>query len=142
MIYSHSIHLQEFVTKHMYNPLKYFFDRKIAIPKGMLEDCHPFPMPTRGYLENPNAGATYALSRKKKVRKTMDEEIDYGNHNLEWEDGPTSWEEFGHANAPDVCGLPVLTVEEWEAGKYWEGNKPVLVKNVTDGWAALQNWKK
>ena len=70
-----------------------------------------------------------------------DEIIDYGNHNLEWEDGPASWEEFGHDNDPSVCGLPVLTVEEWEEGRYWEGNKPVLVKNVTDGWAALKNWR-
>jgi len=68
--------------------------------------------------------------------------IDYGNHNSEWEDGPSSWDEFGHDNDPAVCGLPVLTVEEWEAGKYWDGNKPVLVRNVTDGWAALDNWKK
>ena len=70
-----------------------------------------------------------------------EEIIDYGNHNLEWEDGPASWEEFGHDNDPSVCGLPVLTVEEWEEGRYWEGNKPVLVKNVTDGWAALKNWR-
>ena len=67
--------------------------------------------------------------------------IDYGNHNFEWEDGPSSWDEFGHNNDPDVCGLPVLTVEEWEAGRYWEKGQPVLVKNVTDGWAALNNWK-
>ncbi|KAL7524751.1 hypothetical protein ACHAXR_000701, partial [Thalassiosira sp. AJA248-18] len=41
----------------------------------MLEDCHPFPVPTRAYLKNPEAGATCALSRKRKVRKTVDEEI-------------------------------------------------------------------
>jgi len=69
-------------------------------------------------------------------------EVDFGNHNREWEDGRASWEEFGHDNDPDVCGLPVLTVEEWEAGKHWERNRPVLVRNVTDGWAALNNWKK
>eukprot|EP00581_Thalassiosira_minuscula_P008321 CAMPEP_0183703902 /NCGR_PEP_ID=MMETSP0737-20130205/1453_1 /TAXON_ID=385413 /ORGANISM="Thalassiosira miniscula, Strain CCMP1093" /LENGTH=453 /DNA_ID=CAMNT_0025930705 /DNA_START=18 /DNA_END=1379 /DNA_ORIENTATION=- len=71
----------------------------------------------------------------------FDAEVDYGNHNNAWEDGPSSWQEFGHDNDPNVCGLPVLTVEEWEAGKYWEGNKPVIVKNVTDGWAANHNWK-
>lgn len=71
-----------------------------------------------------------------------DEDIDYGNHNLEWEDGPTSWDEFGHDNDPDVCGLQVLTVAEWEEGKYWKGPKPVIVKNATAGWAALNNWKK
>lgn len=65
--------------------------------------------------------------------------IDYGNHNLNWEDGHSSWDEFGHDNSE--CGLPVLSVEEWEAGKYWEGDQPVLVKNVTKGWAALNNWK-
>ena len=68
--------------------------------------------------------------------------IDYGNHNQEWEDGPSSWEEFGHDNDPNVCGLPLLTVEEWEAGRHWLGDKPVLVSGVTDGWAALSNWKK
>ena len=74
---------------------------------------------------------------------TMEEEnIDYGNHNLEWEDGPSSWDEFGHDNAPDICGVQVLTVQEWEEGRYWAGNKPVIVMNVTDGWAALNNWKK
>ena len=35
--------VKDFITKHMYDPLKYFFDRKIAIPKGMLVDCYPFP---------------------------------------------------------------------------------------------------
>lgn len=70
------------------------------------------------------------------------DEVDYGNHNQEWEDGPSSWEEFGHDNDPSVCGLPVLTVKEWEEGRYWEGMKPVLVSDVTDGWPALNNWKK
>lgn len=72
----------------------------------------------------------------------IDETMDYGNHNLEWEDGPTSWDEFGHDNAPDICGVQVISVEEWEEGRYWKKDKPVIVKNVTDGWAALNNWKK
>ena len=59
----------------MYNPLKYFFDRKIAIPKGMLQDCHPFPMPTRAYLANPRAGEKYAPSKKRKVRTQPDREL-------------------------------------------------------------------
>ena len=59
----------------MYNPLKYFFDRKIAIPNGMLEDCHPFPMPTRAFLENPKAGERYGLSKKKKVNSKPLNEI-------------------------------------------------------------------
>jgi hypothetical protein len=59
-----------------------------------------------------------------------------------WEDGPASKEEFDHDNDPEVCGLPRLTVEEWESGRYWEGKKPVIVMNVTDGWAALEHWKK
>jgi len=33
-------------------------------------------------------------------------------------------------------------MEEWEAGRYWEKDKPVLVKNATDGWKALNHWKK
>jgi hypothetical protein len=59
--------MKEFITKHMYNPLKYFFDRKIAIPKGMLEDCRPFPLPTRKYLEDPLVGSIYAPSKKRRV---------------------------------------------------------------------------
>ena len=55
--------------------MKYFFDRKIAIPKGMLEDCNPFPMPTRAYLEDPHAGSIYAPSKKKKVRTKPDREL-------------------------------------------------------------------
>ena len=58
---------QEFITKHMYDPYKYFFDRKIAIPNGMLEDCHPFPMPTRQFLEDPLANGISAPSHKAKV---------------------------------------------------------------------------
>ena len=59
----------------MYHPLKYFFDRKIAIPKGMLEDCQPFPMPTRAYLENPEAETIHAPSKKKKVLKNPSKEM-------------------------------------------------------------------
>ena len=65
---------------------------------------------------------------------------DYGNHNLNWEDGYASWDEFGHDNSEN-CNVPKLTVEEWEAGKFWKGDTPVIVKNVTDDWAALTNWK-
>jgi hypothetical protein len=84
--------------------------------------------------------ATIVRSSSQQVNHV--DEVDYGNHNLEWEDGPSSWEEFGHDNDPSVCGLQVLTVEEWEAGRYWEGKKPVLVSGVTEGWPALNNWKK
>ena len=59
-----------------------------------------------------------------------------------WEDAPSSADEFDHDNDKSVCGLPLLTVEEWEQGRYWEGDQPVLVKNVTDGWPALQHWTK
>ncbi len=51
----------------MYNPFKYFFDRKIAIPKGMLEDCRPFPLPTRKFLDDPQSGEIYAPSKKLRV---------------------------------------------------------------------------
>mmetsp|Transcript_2148 Transcript_2148/g.3718 ORF Transcript_2148/g.3718 Transcript_2148/m.3718 type:complete len:140 (+) Transcript_2148:145-564(+) len=66
--------------------------------------------------------------------------VDYGNHNQEWEDGPASWEEFGHDN--EHCGVQYLTVEEWERGRHWDGSKPVIVRNVTAGWKALHHWKK
>ena len=61
---------------------------------------------------------------------------------MEWEDGPSSWTEFGHDNDPSVCGLRLLTVDEWEAGRYWNGRVPVMVSGVTNGWRALDNWKK
>ena len=50
----------------MYNPFKYFFDRKIAIPKGMLDDCHPYHMPTL-YLKYPEVGGIHALPRYGKI---------------------------------------------------------------------------
>ena len=59
-----------------------------------------------------------------------------------WEDAPASWEEFGHDNDPNICGIPVLSVEEWEEGRCWEREEPVLVRNVTDGWPALDHWTK
>ena len=79
------------------------------------------------------------------VDDDVDGEIDRdGGDRLpaQWEDGPSSWDEFGHDNDPSVCGLRMLTVKEWEAGRYWEGREPVLVSGVTDGWPALNNWKK
>lgn len=50
----------------MYDPSKYFFDRKIAIPKKMLEDCHPFPMPTRAYIEGKQSVPLRSSSSEKK----------------------------------------------------------------------------
>ena len=59
-----------------------------------------------------------------------------------WEAAPASREEFDHDNDKDVCRLQILSVEEWEAGRYWEKDEPVIVKNVTDGWQALEHWTK
>lgn len=59
-----------------------------------------------------------------------------------WEDAPASWEEYGHDNDESVCGVPRLTVEQWEKGKYWQKNKPVIVMNVTEHWPAVEHWKK
>jgi hypothetical protein len=59
-----------------------------------------------------------------------------------WEAAPASKDEFDHDNEKSVCRLPILSVEEWEAGKYWEREVPVIVKNVTDGWMALEHWTK
>ncbi len=61
---------------------------------------------------------------------------------MEWEDGPSSWMEFGHDNDDSVCGLRLITLDEWEGGRHWELDVPVLVSGVTDGWKALYNWKK
>ena len=85
----------------------------------------------------------FILSIIATVNSQQEEEIDYGNHNQEWEDGPTSWTEFGHDNSPEICGLPIISVTEWEEKRWWEGKLgPCIVKNVTDGWPALHNWKK
>ncbi|KAL3792831.1 hypothetical protein ACHAW5_003717 [Stephanodiscus triporus] len=70
-----------------------------------------------------------------------DDGVDYGNHNLSWEDGPSSWDEFGHDNDPAICRMRTMTVEEWEMGRHWRNNVPVMVTNVTEGWAANHNWK-
>lgn len=51
----------------MYDPMKYFFDRKISIETGMLQDIKPYPMPTREYIENPDHAAIYAPAKKRKV---------------------------------------------------------------------------
>ena len=68
----------------------------------------------------------------------LDDNADYGNHNKKWEDGPSSWEEFGHDNSN--CRLEHITIEEWEAGKYWERGNPVIVTGVTKEWAANEHW--
>ena len=60
----------------------------------------------------------------------------------DWEDAPASWEEYGHDNDPYVCGVERLTVEEWEKGRYWNKNKPVIVMNVTAEWPAAKHWTK
>ena len=59
-----------------------------------------------------------------------------------WEEAPSSTEEFDHDNDKSVCRLPIISVEEWEEGRFWEGEEPVLVRNVTDGWPALEHWTK
>ena len=59
-----------------------------------------------------------------------------------WEDAPSSYEEFDHDNDGKVCRLPIISVEEWEVGRYWEREEPVIVRNVTDGWKALEHWTK
>ena len=53
-----------------------------------------------------------------------------------------SAEEFDHGNPPELCDIRRATVEEWEAEKLWEGSNPIMVVNVTDGWAANTKWKK
>lgn len=70
-------HQKDFVTKHMYDPMKYFFDRKISIDGDMLKDVSPFPMPTREFLEDPDADAMFAPSKKRKV---------IWNENNKWRD--------------------------------------------------------
>ena len=72
---------------------------------------------------------------------TCTSEISLGRY-LTWEDAPSSRDEFDHGNDKRLCGLPIVSVEQWEAGRLWEGEQPVIVKNVTDGWKALEHWTK
>lgn len=74
-------------------------------------------------------------------RSEANGDIDYGNHNTKWSQGPSSWEEFGHANDPNICRLQTITLDEWERGKYWRYNVPVMVMNVTADWDANMNWE-
>ena len=48
--------LQDFIVNHMHDMRteKYVFDRKLNMPDGLLEDCQPYPMPTRMFAENRN----------------------------------------------------------------------------------------
>lgn len=68
-------------------------------------------------------------------------QIELGQYKT-WEEAPASYEEFDHDNDPSVCRLPIVTVEEWEEKRMWEGETPVMVKNVTENWSALQHWTK
>lgn len=45
---------QDFVVNHMHDTRteKYVFDRKLNMPDGLLDDCQPYPMPTRMFAEN------------------------------------------------------------------------------------------
>jgi hypothetical protein len=87
------------------------------------------------------AAVVARLEARIKNDRGEDDGVDYGNHNLRWDDGPSSWDEFGHDNDPDVCRMRTITVEEWESGRYWRGNVPVMVKNVTAGWDANVHWE-
>lgn len=45
--------IKDFVINHMHDPNseKYVFDRKVNMPNALLDDCQPFPMPTRMFAE-------------------------------------------------------------------------------------------
>ena len=70
-----------------------------------------------------------------------EQQTNLGQYNT-WEEAPASTKEFDHDNNKKVCRLPIIDVEEWESGRYWEKDEPCIVKNVTDGWLALEHWTK
>ena len=70
-----------------------------------------------------------------------EQQINLGQYNT-WEEAPVSTKEFDHDNNKKVCRLPIISVDEWESGRYWEKEEPCIVKNVTDGWLALDHWTK
>ena len=46
-----------------------------------------------------------------------------------WADAPTSAEEFDHGNPPGMCDVQRLSTTEWEDGRHWLGDFPVIVEN-------------
>jgi len=86
--------------------------------------------------------STYVNTNEENEDSTCTEQqINLGQYNT-WEEAPASTKEFDHDNNKKVCRLPIITVDEWETGRYWEKEEPCIVKNVTDGWLALEHWTK
>jgi hypothetical protein len=126
---------KEFITKHMYDPTKYFFDRKIAIPKKMLDDCHPFPMPTRAYLEGPQSGSIRSSSTTKGGSSKLDRKLwrdhlaisigsdlqglTFHHHNEAWNIvifGKKRWILWDHARWKNNDTLQLRTTRDWANG--------------------------
>lgn len=111
---------QEFITEHMYDPMKYFFDRKISIDGGMLQDVTPFPMPTREYIENPEKNAIYAPSKKRKVN---------WNENNIWRDHlaisiGADQQGFGFHHHREAWNVVIFGAKRWILYDHdrWSGN--------------------
>lgn len=81
---------QDFVLTHMHNN-KYVFDRKLNMPDSLLEDCQPYPMPTRMYHENSGAvkksGLAERLMWKDHLALTIGSDLQgltFHRHNAAW----------------------------------------------------------
>ena len=116
----------------MYDPSKYFFDRKIAIPKKMLDDCHPFPMPTRAYFEDKQSGSIHSSSQKMRGTSKPDRErwmdhlaisigsdlqgLTFHHHREAWNVvifGKKRWILWDHARWKDNDTLQLRTTRDW-----------------------------
>ena len=129
----------------MYDPSKYFFDRKIAIPRKMLDDCRPFPMPTRAYVEGVESGSiTRSSSATRGGAYKLDRErwrdhlaisigsdlqgLTFHHHGEAWNVvifGMKRWILWDHARWKNNDTLQFRTTRDWEndgahvAGAEW-----------------------
>jgi hypothetical protein len=87
--------IQDFVINHMHDPLgeKYVFDRKLKMPDGLLDDCKPFPMPTRMFADYGHAlqgmipGAPQRTIWKDHLALTIGRDLQgltFHRHNAAW----------------------------------------------------------
>ena len=85
--------IKDFVINHMHDPKseKYVFDRKLNMPDGLLDDCKPYPMPTRMYSDYGDAlkglGGPERIMWKDHLALTIGRDqqgLTFHRHNAAW----------------------------------------------------------
>ena len=111
----------------MYDPTNYFFDRKIAIPKPMLDDCTPLPMPTSAYFDEPIGRRRSIIRSKSDPRLRWKDHLaisigsdlqglTFHNHPEAWNIvifGKKRWILWDHARWKDNATLQDRTTRDW-----------------------------